>query len=200
MHKFYIESISWDLDYNLDSDITLNIHHNGAAFHICYIAQKLAELSSLLEQHRNSYQILHKDDPSDTRSPEIGEHLRRPFEELMAQLAPSLPTESTEYYLHGYLYPPWFILEATIAAAESSQVQPCFKRALSRHEFMRPGEYVNQFLQLHLDPLLDTFNTYSSRQVQVLAHTARLVPSEVLVGWYCVLLQTLGIRSSSWIL
>ncbi|KAK4194002.1 hypothetical protein QBC40DRAFT_291539, partial [Triangularia verruculosa] len=91
------------------------------------------------------------------------------------------PMESTRH-LHSYLYPPWFILEARVAES-SSHVQPHFKVALSRQEFIRPGDYVNsKFLQAYLSPLLDSkLNKYSSRQVQILAQTPQLVPSRVLV-------------------
>ncbi|KAK3933808.1 hypothetical protein QBC46DRAFT_401172 [Diplogelasinospora grovesii] len=172
---FYTESITWDTEYNPRSDITLYVRGKGAAFRICYVAKMLADSPPVLEQLGKSYQILHKDDP-DPRYGETVEHLRRPFEELMTHLAPNPPPE----YLHGYLYPPWFILEAV---AESGHVQPHFNTALSRQEFVRPGDYVDsKFLQPHLSPLLDSkLNTYSSRQVQVLDHTSRLVPSRVLV-------------------
>ncbi|KAK4196449.1 hypothetical protein QBC40DRAFT_287257 [Triangularia verruculosa] len=95
-------------------------------------------------------------------------------------MAPNPPIELTQY-LHSYLYPPWFILEARVA--ESGCVQPYFKAALSRQEFGRPGEYINNdFLQPHLSPLLNSkLNKYSSHHIQVLAQTSQLVPSRVLV-------------------
>ncbi|KAK4107251.1 hypothetical protein N656DRAFT_785458 [Canariomyces notabilis] len=178
MQEFYIESITWDSTYNLESEITLYVRHNGAAFRICYDPRILAASPSVLDQHHESYRILHKDD-RDGGLPEVAERLRKPFEELMTQMAP--PIESTRY-LHSHIYPPWFILEARVAES-SSHVQPHFKVALSRQEFIRPGDYVNsKFLQAHLSPLLDSkLNIYSSRQVQVLSQTSRLVPSRVLV-------------------
>ncbi|KAK3304953.1 uncharacterized protein B0T15DRAFT_568597 [Chaetomium strumarium] len=164
MEDFYVASVVWELSLNLESDITLGIRHGGAAFRICYNAHILAASPSTLEQHRESYRILHKDDP-DRGYPETVERLRKPFEELMTQMAPNPPTEST-------------------GVAESGCVQPFSKGALSQREIGRPGEYINynDFLQPHLSPLLDSkLKKYSSRQIQVLAQTPELVPSRILV-------------------
>ncbi|KAK4101192.1 hypothetical protein N658DRAFT_496493 [Parathielavia hyrcaniae] len=178
MQEFYIESITWDSTYNLESEITLYVRHRGAAFRICYDPRILAASPSVLSQHHEAYRILHKDDP-DGGLCEVAELLKKPFEELMTRMAP--PIQSTRY-LHSYLYPPWFILEARVAES-SSHVQPHFKATLSRQEFVRPGDYVNsKFLQAHLSPLLDSkLNIYPSHRVRVLAQTSRLVPSRVLV-------------------
>ncbi|KAK4671740.1 hypothetical protein QC764_0098350 [Podospora pseudoanserina] len=179
MQNFYIKSVVWDLIFNLESDITLDIRHGGAAFRICYHARTLEASPYALEQHRELYRILYEDDP-DGGSLQAVERLRKPFEELMTQMAPNPPTELTGY-LHSHLYPPWFILVAKVD--ESGCVQPYFKAALSRQEFGRPGEYVNNdFLQPHLSPLLNSkLNKYSSHHIQVLAQTSQLVPSTVLV-------------------
>ncbi|ORY63363.1 uncharacterized protein BCR38DRAFT_486108 [Pseudomassariella vexata] len=173
MQEFYTESITWDTEYNLDSDVTLYVRSRRAAFRICYIAQELAASSSVLQQHHELYKKLHKDGYCET-----AERLRRPFEELMTRLAPNPPIE----YLQGYLYPPSFILEATVA--QSGHVQPLCKTTLSRQEFMRPGDYMDsKHLQPHLCPLLASkLNRYSSREVQVLAYTSQLVPSKVSVN------------------
>lgn len=178
MYEFFIESITWDSTFNPNSDITLYIRHGGAAFCICYKSDNLATSPSVLEQHKESYRILYKDDPGEGQC-KTAERLRRPFEALMTQMAPDPPMESTGY-LHSYLYPPSFILEAK--ATVNSCIQPCLKATLSRQNFVRPGEYVNQPLQSHLSPLLELgVKTYSSRQVQALAYTACHVPSKVLV-------------------
>lgn len=179
MQDFYIESVVWDLAFDLESDITLDIRHGGAAFRLCYNARTLAASPSALEHHHESYRILYEDDP-DGGSRETVERLRKPFEELMTQIAPNPPMKSTAC-LHSHLYPPWFVLEARVA--ENGCIQPHFKAALSRLEFGRPGEYVNNhFLQPHLSRLLDSkLNKYSSHQVQVLAQTSQLDPSSVLV-------------------
>ena len=81
---------------------------------------------------------------------ETAVRLREPFEVLMAYLAPSRPAESTQS-LHGYLCPPWFILEATIA--DGGHIQPRFKEALSRQDFVRLDEYM-RWLRPYLCPLL----------------------------------------------
>ncbi|KAI3342717.1 hypothetical protein F4824DRAFT_117038 [Ustulina deusta] len=176
MDKFYVDSISWDSEFNLDSDITLYIRHNNAAFRVCYVVEKLTSSPWVLEQHREAYRVLHSDVPDEGKYLEVVERLRRPFDELMTQLAPRRPAESTKN-LHTHLYPPWFILEATIA--ESGHIKPHFKEILSRQEFMCPGQHV-MWLQPHLSQLLALkLNTYSSRQVQVLAYTSRFVPSTV---------------------
>ncbi|KAK4663154.1 hypothetical protein QC763_0095630 [Podospora pseudopauciseta] len=179
MQNFYTESTTWDLKFNLDSDITLYVRHRGAAFRICYHAHILAASPSALKQHHESCRILYKDD-ADEECCKVSDRLRKPFEDLMTEIAPTPLTGSTEY-LHSYLYPPWFILEARVA--KSGYIQPHFKAALSRQEFGRPGEYIdNDFLQPHLSPLLDSkLNKYSSYHVQVLARTSQLVPSRVLV-------------------
>ncbi|KAK4191347.1 hypothetical protein QBC35DRAFT_460436 [Podospora australis] len=179
MQNFYTESITWDLIFNLNSDITLYVRHRGAAFRIYYRAHILAASPSALKQHHESYRILYKDDP-DGECREMSDRLRKPFEDLMTQIAPTPSTGSTGY-LHSHLYPPWFILEARVA--KSGYMQPYFDGALSRQEFGRPGESINNVsLRPHLSPLLNSaLNKYSSRQVQVLAQTSRLVPSKVLV-------------------
>ncbi len=178
MQEFYLESITWDATYNLESEITLYVHHRGTAFRICYDPCILAASPSVLDEHHKSYQILYKDDPG--RLCEVAERLRKPFEELMIQMALNSPMGSAGD-LHRYLYPPWFVLEARVAG--SGCIHPHFKAALSRQEVGRPGEYVNGFLRPHLSPLLDSkLNKYSSRQVQALAQTSQLVPSKILVN------------------
>jgi hypothetical protein len=179
MQGFYTRNITWEMTYNLESEITLYIRHSTADFRICYDPQILAASPPLLEQHHECYNILYKDDP-DGEGREVVERLRKPFEELMTQTAPN-PMEST-WYLHRSLYPPYFILEARVAES-SSHIQPHFKMALSRQEFSRPGENINdESLKPHLSLLLDSkLSKYSSRQVQVLAQTSHLVPSRVLV-------------------
>ncbi|KAJ5130043.1 uncharacterized protein N7515_006082 [Penicillium bovifimosum] len=178
MQGFYTQSITWELDYNLESEITLSVRHRNAAFRICYDPQILAASSSVLEQHRKFYNVLYKDDP-DGESREVVERRRKPFEELMTQMA--LNQMESTCNLHSYLYPPWFILEAGVAES-SSHIQPHFRVALSRQEFSPPGEYVNnESLKGHLSLLLNSkLNKYSSRQVQVLDQTSHLVPSKVL--------------------
>lgn len=177
MQEFYTESITWD-STSMVSDITLYIRHRRAAFRICYNTLILVTSPSVLEQHKESCRILSKDDPGDEFCKTV-ERLRKPFEKLMAQMVPN-PLESTEY-LHSYLYPPSFILEARVT--KSGHIQQHFKEALSRQEFVRPGDYVNsESLQPQLSPLLDSgLSTYSSHEVQVLANSSRLVPSRVLV-------------------
>ncbi|KAH9905223.1 hypothetical protein F4778DRAFT_769908 [Xylariomycetidae sp. FL2044] len=176
MEEFYLHSITYDSEFNLNSDITLYVYYGGAAFRICYAIKKLASAPSLLEQHYEAYRILHIDNPEDGRSRETSERLRRPFEELMARLAANRPAESTQY-LHDYLYPPWYILEAV---ANGNRIQPHLKEALMRQEFVRPGEYV-RWLEPYLSTLIaSNLHAYSSRQIQVLVHTSHLIPSKVL--------------------
>ncbi|KAJ5567123.1 hypothetical protein N7535_006429 [Penicillium sp. DV-2018c] len=71
----------------------------------------------------------------------------------------------------------------TRVSENSSDIHPHFTGPLSRQEFTRPGEYMHHdSLKSHLSQLLNSnLNKYSSRQVQVLAQTSRLVPSRVLV-------------------
>lgn len=111
----------------------------------------------------------------------MAEGLREPFDELMNKLAPKSKIESTQY-LHGYLYPPWFILEAR-ELEDTGHIRPHSKVRVTRQEIVHPGDYVDGvYLWPHLSPLLDlNLNKYSSRQIQVLAQTSRLVPSKVLV-------------------
>ncbi|KAK4182425.1 hypothetical protein QBC35DRAFT_547765 [Podospora australis] len=180
MATFFTEFITWETDSEPGSDITLFVRHSGAFFRICYVAGLLAESTALLEQHRESYTILSNDNP-DGFVEEV-ERLRKPFEDFMAQLVPNPPMD-TAGYLHSYLYPPYFILEAKGTA--SGDLQPHFREALSRQKFDPPGEYTDgaSKLQIHLRPLLDMkFDTCSSRQVKVQTYTDHLVPSQVCVN------------------
>lgn len=179
MATFFTEFVTWE-DFNPDSDITLFVRHRGAFFRICYVADRFAKSTALLEQHHASYKILSNDNP-DGYVEEV-ERLRKPFEEFMTKLVPDPPMD-TAGYLHSYLYPPYFILEAKATA--SGHLQPHFRKALSRQKFEPPGEYTNgaSKLKTHLRPLLDMkFNTCSSRQVKVLTYTHHLVPSQVCVN------------------
>jgi len=180
MQKFHTECVTWEADYNLESGITLSVRHSNAAFRICCDPQILAASPPVLERHHRSLEILYKDDAGDEYC-ELVERLRKPSEEGMTQMAPN-PTMESSRYLHTYLYPLWFIFEARVAEG-SSHIQPHFKVALSRQEFPRPVDYVdNELLQPYLSSLLNSkLNKYSSRQVQGLAQTSHLVPSKVLV-------------------
>jgi hypothetical protein len=107
MQGFHTESVTFDADYNLNSVITLYVRHGNAAFRICYDPQILATSPPALEQHHKVYDIMHSHDLGEEYLKEYFEvvkRLRRPFEELMTQIAPNL-MESTRY-LHSYLYPP----------------------------------------------------------------------------------------------
>lgn len=178
MATFFTELITWDAVFNLDSDITLRVRHRNALFGICYVAGCLAESTALLEQHHASYKLLFDDNP-DGHVEEV-ERLRQPFEKFMTQLVPDPPMD-TAGYLHSHLYPPYFILEAKATA--SGHLQPHFREALSRQKLTPPGEYTSTLkLKVHLPPLLDKFDTCSSRQVKVLTYTHHLVPSQVYVN------------------
>lgn len=175
---FHTKTI-FDLEYTLNSEITLYVRHGNAAFRICYDPQILAASPPVLEQIHKAYDIKDRGDLTE-ECLELVKSLRRPFEALMTQMASNL-IEST-WYLHVYLYPPWFILEARVGEG-SSHIQPHFKEAASRQELVHPGHYVESIgLQPHLSPLLNTkLKKYSSRQVQVLDQTLDWVPSRVLV-------------------
>lgn len=179
MATFFTELITWDTVFNLDSDITLFVRHRGAFFCICYVASHLAKSTALLAQHHASYKIISNDNPD--RYVEEVERLRKPFEEFMTQLVPDPPMD-TAGYLHSYLYPPYFILEAKASA--SGHLQPNFRKTLSRQKFEPPGEYTHGLgkLKIHLAPLLEKFDTCSSRQIKVLTYTHHLVPSKVCIN------------------
>lgn len=182
MAPFFTELVVWDADFNLDSDIKLFVRHHGAFFRICYVAGLLAQSTALLENHHASYKILFNDQP-DGYVEEV-ERLREPFEEFMAQLVPDPPID-TAGYLHSYLYPPNFILEARVTP--SGHLQPHLREPLSRQQLCGgPGEYTDgaSDLRIHLPPLLlnKEFVTCSSRQVRVRTYTHHLVPSQVYVN------------------
>ncbi|KAJ5938974.1 hypothetical protein N7466_002108 [Penicillium verhagenii] len=179
MQGFLTELVTIDAEYNLNSVITLYVRHGNAAFRIYYDPQILAVSPPVLEQHHEAYNIMHGDDPGGEYL-ELVKRLRGPFEELMTQMAPNL-MESTRY-LHRYLYPPWFILEARVGEG-SSHIQPHFKETVSRQALRHPGEAVIRFgLKPYLAPLLDSkLKKYSSDQVQILDQTLLWVPSRVLV-------------------
>ncbi|KAJ4307346.1 hypothetical protein N0V88_000729 [Collariella sp. IMI 366227] len=173
MREFYTECATYDSTFNLDSDINIYASHLGAGFRICYTPALLATSPSLLAEHRKSYQILYQEDDPDRFVEEVA-RLRERFNELMTELA---STFLTSEYLHGYVYPPYFILEARVA--EDGQLQPHFKEAITRQEFSRPGEYIMHVKDLQ--PLLASkLDVYSSRQIQILDRTRRNVPSRIL--------------------
>lgn len=177
MAPFFTELVVWDADFNLDSDIKLFVRHHGAFFRICYVAGLLAQSTALLEKHHASYKILFNDQP-DGYVEEVA-RLREPFEEFMAQLVPDPPID-TAGYLHSYLYPPNFILEARVTL--SGHLQPHLREPLSREQLCGgPGEYTDgaSDLRIHLPPLLlnREFVTCSSQQVRVRTYTHHLVPS-----------------------
>jgi hypothetical protein len=171
--------LTFDVDYNLNSVITLYVRHSNAAFRICYDPQILAASPPVLEQHHKAYNIMHRHDLGEEYL-EVVKSLRRPFEALMTEMASNL-MESTRY-LHRYLYPPWFILEARVGEG-SSHIQPHFKEAVSRQALVHPGDSVDNIgLKPHLSPLLNSkLKKYSSSQVQILDQTLGWVPSRVLV-------------------
>jgi hypothetical protein len=179
MMQGFHTSVTFDADYNLNSVITLYVRHGNAAFRICYDPQILAASPPVLKQHHEAYNIMHRDDLGEEYL-EVVTRLRSPFEELMTQMAPN-PMESTRY-LHRYLYPPWFILEARVGEG-SSHIQPHFKEAVSRQALVHPGDSVKNIgLKPHLSPLLNSkLKKYSSDQVQILVQTLDWVPSRVLV-------------------
>ncbi|CAJ2509176.1 Uu.00g142020.m01.CDS01 [Anthostomella pinea] len=187
MRDFYLEQITWDIEYNPDSNITLYILHKGAAFRICYVAEALKASPLALEQHRECSRILHQGDGDPDAIRPVAERLTKPFEELMNRLLPSPATEfQLTESLHGYLYPPSFELEARAAESSEGVVQAHFLGAVSRQKGGACGLVVG-FLQPHLSSLLAlNVKTYSSGQVQVLAYhvtpRARRAPSKVLVG------------------
>lgn len=180
IQEFHIGSVTFDADYNPNSVITLYVHHRNTAFRICYDPEILAASPIVLEQHHAAYSIMCKDDLGEKEHREVVNHLRRPFEELMDQMAPNL-VESPRY-LHRYLYPQWFILEARVEEG-SSYIQPHFKEVVSLQAILHPGDCVNNIaLQPHLSPLLHQKpKKYASCQVQILDQTVDWVPSRVLV-------------------
>ncbi|KAI1200241.1 hypothetical protein F5X97DRAFT_332238 [Nemania serpens] len=174
MEEFYVQNITNQAEYDPDGDITLFILHNGAWFHVHYVAKNLADSHAILEQHREDNAILCEKDGREGRSLEVAIRLRRPFEELMRRLAPGPLTESMKS-LHSYLYPPSFILEAAVS---EDHIQPRLKTPLSRQHFVRPGQYMG-LIQPHLSSFASEVSVYSSRQAQVMAHTSSMVPSVV---------------------
>jgi hypothetical protein len=181
MQGFHTESVTIDANYNLDSVITLYVRHGNAAFCIYYDPQILAASPPILKQHHEAYNIMHRDDLAEEHL-KVMTRLRSPFEELMTQMALDLMQVESTRYLHRYLYPPWFILEARVGEG-SSHIQPHLKEAASRQWLVHPGETVNNIgLKPHLSPLLNLKpKKYSSDQVQILDQTLDWVPSRVLV-------------------
>lgn len=180
MGEFHIMWVVHEAVFDPDSEIRVEVRHTRAHFNICYNGDLLAASPSLLELHREDYRRLHSDEEVHRgASCEVWPRLVKPFEQFMTQLVPPR-TESTGD-LHSYLYPASFILEARVD--EAGNIQPQIREVLSRQEFWPPGESVEAALiKPHLAPLLATDPAiYSSRQIQVLAHTPALLPSRVLV-------------------
>lgn len=178
-------------EYNPDSDLTLVVRHGGALFSIRYVGARMSgALPSVLQEHRKLYDICHDGHP-DRGSHEAVVRLREPFDELMAQLAPNPPPGSPEF-LHKYLYPPYFVLEAVID--RTGHVQPRFTKLLSRQGFYPPGEHIGRkflshppnlgWLRPHISPLLGSnISIYPSREIQILDYRSRdQIPSMVRVN------------------
>ncbi|KAI1118288.1 hypothetical protein F5Y14DRAFT_463317 [Nemania sp. NC0429] len=175
MADFFLQQVIHDVDHNLDADIILFILHRGAWFRIDYLAQNLAHSPYLSKQHQEFNEILYEDN-GDEQYQGVVEHLRRPFEDLMTQLAHNPCSESMRP-LFSYLYPPSFILEATVS---DGHIQPNLKGPLSRQQFRRPGQYMG-IIEQHVPSFASRVSVYSSRQVQVLAHTPWMAPTTVCI-------------------
>lgn len=147
----------------------------GGIFHIYWRPEDLAAAPNLLDWYRRSVRIIKAsadgdefasyadgDYRSDT---EVGEQLKQPFESLMRKLA-SAPSTATPPRLHDYLYPEWFLLEATIAE-DGETIRPR-RIETTRSPYLLPGEYTRSGAMTWVK------NWYSSRQVELVpAHDFR---------------------------
>ena len=162
MQAFYIK----DWTTGEDQVIELNVRFFGDVFCIRYSPETI-EAPALREQHLNFLHALDGDDGSDAAI-----QMKRPFEPLMENLARKIQGPAS-YLLSDYLYPQYFVLEAT-ASAKDTKITPRFKEWIARQYLTPPGDYMLQRLQL-TSLELETWvsNVYSSSQIW-LASSARM--------------------------
>ncbi|KAK3933564.1 hypothetical protein QBC46DRAFT_275519 [Diplogelasinospora grovesii] len=182
MQTFHLDSFAWSEEGFDHEDIDIYIRSFGAAFLIQYRGHLLVGFDHVYAQFLDSLDTLRGDD--DDKSRKEVERLKKPFETLMTSLAPHPPISTS--YLYDYLYPQWFILNATVK--DATTLQPQCQEKFSRHEINFPGEYhMLPHRRQDLRTPLASFASYSSRQVQLLPSTSQLHPclrgpAKVLVG------------------
>ncbi|CAD6442366.1 713e0eec-ffbb-4749-886f-a37cc987178a [Sclerotinia trifoliorum] len=177
MQIFFLESFQWSgIGEHDDELIKFQIRCFGAKFEIQYTLQNLSLSPNLLEQYQSSLAIMRACEVGDNRDGDKAFEeilrLKKPFEELIIELAPNPPPSCNQ--LSDYLYPPFLILEAKAAAQDSTIIQPHFKGQLPRQIRFPAGEYIS--------PPLDWLNLVKSSTSQQI----QLVPSPDLEQHPCL--------------
>lgn len=162
MQTFHLHLYLWSTEEADHEDIDLYVRSFGAFFKIQYNRALLGN-SSLYSSFLNSLRILRGDNEKECA--EEVERLKKDFEPLMIELAPQLPV-STDY-LYGFLYPQWFVLNAT-AAQDNMTLQPQWEKTIWRDDIDFPGGYIISRKRECLLDVLESVGRYSSRQVRLL--------------------------------
>ncbi|KAF7856812.1 hypothetical protein EAF04_009575 [Stromatinia cepivora] len=167
--RFFFEGFQWSTIEEHDDDdeiIKFQVRCFGAEFEIQYRPQNLSLSPYLLEQHYSSLALMRANEIGDNRDAEKAleeiHRLKKPFEELMTQLAPD-PLPSIDY-LSDYLYAPRLLLQAIAATQDSTVIQPHFKGQLPRQIVLPPG----QSMCARDKELIKSIKHSSSRQVQLI--------------------------------
>ncbi|CAG8980096.1 hypothetical protein HYALB_00012562 [Hymenoscyphus albidus] len=154
MQDLYIEN--WTTG---DDDIELRVRGYGVVFCIRFSPETI-KAPVLLQQHFNSLHALDTEAGS-----EVANQLARPFEPLMASLAPEAQDVAGDL-LSDYLYPKHFVLEAR-ASAEDTKSTPFFRASITGQDLTLPGGNIRmpQLVNLKLEEWVR--NIYSSGQISL---------------------------------
>ena len=155
MKPFHTET--WTIG-EADQDIQLSVRYLGSVFFIQYSPGNIKD-PALLEWYGKLFHALNNGDGT------AASQLRGPFESLMESSAPN----DQGYSVSDYLYPQYFLLEAT-AREGDTEIRPRHPIRLEANgnDVSLPGAYIGQARSA----ALSGWDIYSSRQI-------RLLPSSV---------------------
>ncbi|KAI0392794.1 hypothetical protein F5Y17DRAFT_435145 [Xylariaceae sp. FL0594] len=169
MQTFHLHLYLWSTEEADHEDIDIYVRSFDAFFRIRYNRALLGN-SSLYSSFLNSLRILRGDNEKE-RAEEV-ERLKKDFEPLMSELTARPPVASSTNYLYNFLYPPWFVLNATVAP-DNMTMQPQCEKKIWRHDIDFPGGYiVPRRRECLLEPLASV-DLYSSRQVRLLPSSSQ---------------------------
>lgn len=187
--RFFLEEFQWStVDAHDDDDeiIKFQVRCLGVYFEIQYRPHNLSLSPNLLEQHCSSLSIMRACEVGDNRDAEKAlqeiHRLKKPFEELMAELAPNPPPSHNR--LSDYLYPPLLILEAKAPAQDRVIIQPYLKGELPRQMRWPGGRYISTW-----GDWLRSMRCFTSNQIQLIStssdpekHPCIRGPTKVIAG------------------
>ncbi|ESZ91661.1 hypothetical protein SBOR_7959 [Sclerotinia borealis F-4128] len=144
---FFLEGFQWsEIDAHHDDEIIkFQIRCFGASFEIQYKFHNLSPSPNLLEQFRSSLAIMRAYETGDNLDAERASEeilcLKKPFEKIMIELAPT-SSPSLSHHLSDYLYSPLLMLEAIATTRDSIIIEPHFKGQLPRQIRFPAGQYI----------------------------------------------------------